>query len=238
MLNPALDVEHWRAALARDGRVQVDDWLAPDAAAAIAACLANEVSWTLAVEDGSGARKLDHPTYAAMDAAACTALYAAAAASARHPAKGDTGFRFAYDTYMMVEAYKAGRDPQLLLHRVLEALNAPPTLALLRALTGEPRIRRASAQASRYRPGQFLRQHTDHHSGEGRLYAYVINLSRDWQPDWGGLLQFIDGGRVVDTFVPRYNTLSLFKVPAHHAVSLVAPWAPRDRLSVTGWLLL
>jgi len=36
----------------------------------------------------------------------------------------------------------------------------------------------------------------------------------------------------------RWNTLSLFAVPAGHAVSLVAPWAAQDRLAVTGWLLL
>ena len=35
--------------------------------------------------------------------------------------------------------------------------------------------------------------------------------------------------------MPRYNTLSLFKVPAPHVVSLVAPWAQAPRLAITGW---
>jgi Rps23 Pro-64 3,4-dihydroxylase Tpa1-like proline 4-hydroxylase len=70
------------------------------------------------------------------------------------------------------------------------------------------------------------------------LFAYVINLSRDWQADWGGLLQFIDeSGAVSETFMPRWNTLSLFRVPQGHAVSLVAPWARAPRLALTGWFM-
>jgi Rps23 Pro-64 3,4-dihydroxylase Tpa1-like proline 4-hydroxylase len=42
---------------------------------------------------------------------------------------------------------------------------------------------------------------------------------------------------VTDTFMPRWNSLSLFRVPALHAVSLVAPWAGAERLAITGWLL-
>lgn len=238
MINESLDIAAARANLLRDGRVQVADYLQPQAAERLAQCLEREVPWTLAVEDASGASKIAHEIYAVMDDDQRMALYQRVAASARAPAQGDCGFRFAYDTYMLVEAYKQGRDPDLILHRILEFMNAPVYLGFLHALTREPSIRRVSAQASRYRPGQFLRLHTDIHSGEGRLYAYVINLSRDWRADWGGLLQFVDDeGRVVDTFLPRWNSLSLFRVPAGHLVSLVAPWADRDRLAITGWLL-
>lgn len=67
----------------------------------------------------------------------------------------------------------------------------------------------------------------------------MLNLSCAWNADWGGLLQFIDDdGRVLDSFLPRWNTLSLFAVPAGHAVSRVAPWAGQERLAITGWLLL
>ena len=40
------------------------------------------------------------------------------------------------------------------------------------------------------------------------------------------------------TFMPRWNSLSLFAVPAGHAVSLVSPWAEGERLAITGWMLL
>lgn len=233
MINPELDVADWAARLRAQGRVQVDDFLQPDAAGRLHRCLADEVPWTLALRDAAGPRTIAADAYAAMDAASVDALLRDTAAGARG---GE--FRFAYDSYMMVRAYKEGRDPQLPLHRVLEFLNSPPYLAFCRALSGDARIRRVDAQATRYRAGHFLRQHTDEDTREGRLYAYVINLSRDWRADWGGLLQFVDGdGRVADAFLPRWNTLSLFAVPADHVVTMVMPWAGHDRYAITGWWL-
>ena len=40
---------------------------------------------------------------------------------------------------------------------------------------------------------------------------------------------------MVDTFVPLWNSLSLFRVPQPHVVSLVEPWAGSPRYSITGW---
>jgi len=238
MIDPRFDPTPWCALLQRDRRVQVENFLQPEVAERLRACLQTEVPWTLALRDADGARTIDHPTYAAMQAPAVAALLEATAAGARAGDR-EAGFRFAYDSYMMVSAYTQGRDPGLLLHRVLELFNTLEYVALMQSLTGDARVRRVNAQATRYRPGHFLRYHTDIDSTEGRLYAYVLNLSRDWNADWGGLLQFIDDdGRVLDTFLPRWNTLSLFAVPAGHTVSLVAPWAAADRLAITGWLLL
>jgi SM-20-related protein len=233
MINASLDIAAARARLQRDGRVQIADYLQPQAAERLQHCLAHEVPWTLALRDGDGARTIAHAEYAAMPDEARTALLRRVADSARG---GE--YRFAYDSYMMVSAYKEGRDPDLLLHRVLEFFNTPEYVGFVRGVTGDAGIRRANAQATRYRPGHFLRYHTDIESSEGRRYAYVLNLTRNWQADWGGLLQFVDDyGRIVDTFLPRWNSLSLFRVPAGHLVSMVAPWADEERLAITGWLL-
>lgn len=233
MINESLDPAAIRAALQRDGRVQVADYLQPDAAERLHACLAHDVPWTLALRDGDGPRTLPYTGNDTLTGDTLAALLRATADSARGGA-----YRFAYDSYMMVRAYQEGRDSGVLLHRVLELFNSPQYIAFLHAITGDAAIRRVNAQASRYRPGHFLRWHTDIDSSEGRRYAYVLNLSRYWQADWGGLLQFIDDdGRVTGTFLPRFNSLSLFAVPAGHAVSLVAPWADADRLSITGWML-
>ena len=99
-------------------------------------------------------------------------------------------------------------------------------------------MNRVSAQGTRYRAGQFLTRHQDREDNENRVCAFVVNLSKNWDSDWGGLLQFHDGAdRLVDSFVPYWNTLSLFRVPQSHTVSLVAPWAGADRLAITGWFL-
>ncbi|HEV8693699.1 MAG TPA: 2OG-Fe(II) oxygenase family protein [Lysobacter sp.] len=240
MINNDLDLVRWRQQLRQQGRAQVENYLQPAAAERLRSCLQEEVPWTLALRDDTGSRTIDHASYAAMNASALSELIASIAASGRD---GDpaavANFRFVYDSYMMVSAYREGRDPGLLLNRVLELFNSPDYIAFVQALTGDTRIRRVNAQATRYRPGHFLRYHTDEEHSEGRLYAYVLNLSQNWRADWGGLLQFIDAdGHITDTLLPRWNTLSLFAVPAGHAVSLVAPWAREDRLAITGWFLL
>ena len=230
MISDDIDPARWRGELAARGRVQIPGYLQEEAAGQLTHCLAEEVPWTLAYRgDGEPAVRA-HAELQAMDGEAYAALLRTLAGQAR----GHYGF--AYESYMMVRAYNEGRDPGLLLHRVLEFLNSPEHLVFARMLTGENRIRRVSAQATRYRPGHFLRRHNDFNESDQRLYAYVINLSSDWQADWGGQLQFLDAeGGVLETFLPRRNSLSLFKVPADHLVTPVAALAEQDRLSVTGW---
>jgi Rps23 Pro-64 3,4-dihydroxylase Tpa1-like proline 4-hydroxylase len=236
MINDALNIDYWRTRLHREGRIQVGEYLQPEAAERLRECLVRDVPWTLALRDETGPRTIDHAGYAAMSPDAVAQLCADVARGARSAT--DDGFRFVYESYMMVRAYAEQRDPDLLLHRVLEFFNSPPYLALMRHLVGDESVRRLNAQATRYRPGHFLRLHSDEDDHEGRLFAYVLNLSKGWQADWGGLLQFVDAeGRIEETYLPRWNTLSLFVVPKGHTVSLVAPWAADDRLAITGWLL-
>lgn len=232
MIDPALDIGRWRAELERRSRAQVGPWLQADAAEALHHCLATEVPWSLAIHDADGSRTVPPEQRAALGAAGEAALIDGAVSMARGQ------FAFAYECYQMVKAYTDGRDPGLALHRVLEFFNSEQYLAFARALTGEPAIRRIDAQATRYRPGHFLTNHNDgDKADEGRLFAYVLNLSRDWRADDGGLLLFLGAdGRVNDTLVPRYNTLSIFRVPQAHAVTLVSPWAASDRLAITGWM--
>ena len=230
MINDGIAPARWRAELAERGRVQIPSYLQEEAAERLVRCLAEEVPWTLAWRGAGEPGVLAHDELRAIDGAAYAELLRTLAEQAR----GRYGF--AYESYMMVRAYNEGRDPGLLLHQVLEFLNSPEHLAFTRMLTGENRIRRVSAQATRYRAGHFLRRHNDSSESDQRLYAYVMNLSRDWQADWGGQLQFLDPeGRVLETFLPLWNSLSLFKVPADHLVTPVAAWAEQDRCSITGW---
>lgn len=232
MINSDLDIAHWRQELATRGRTQIDAFLQPDAADFLHGLLRDEVPWTLAYRSEGRSQVMRAAELAALGAEREAEFIAARA----REAVGRYGF--AYDSYMMVTAYKEGRDPGLPLHRVLEFFNTPDFIRLTHALSGDATLRRVNAQATRYRPGQFLKRHNDSDVDEGRRYAYVLNLTQRWEPDWGGLLQFFDAdGRVFDTLMPRYNTLSLFRVPLDHAVSLVAPWAEEPRLAITGWWL-
>ncbi len=207
----------------------VPDFLHEDSAHALESCLLHDVPWGLAY-------RLNSQPVTDLQAADTNSL----APDIRRQLLEQQGepFQFVYNTYMMVTAYLERRHPELLLNRVLEWLNSPMMLAYFRRLTGVSGIAKLNAQATRYLPGHFLKNHNDYNSDEGRRFAYVLGLTRHWRPDWGGLLHFTDEhGQVRDTVVPAFNTLTIFCVPQDHFVSYVAPFAEHPRLAITGWLL-
>lgn len=224
---PAL--ESVRSRLLATGRVQLASFLPASIADALTDCLTREVPWQLAHRIGGISRTTDRGCYP--DAAA----YGAMARDAYVDARGQ--YQFLYDSYMLLKAAREKWDPGLAAHAVLPYLNSEEFLEFSRAITGD-HIVRLNAQCTRYRPGQFLMPHEDQEIQEGRRFAYVINLNRTWAPDWGGQLQFLDeAGEVVQTMLPRWNTLSLFRVPQRHQVTMVAPWAGQNRYAITGWML-
>lgn len=230
MISNDLDIDHWCRTLAARSRVQVPDFLQAAAADALARELAGQVPWQLAERSEGVSHTSTRGAYP--DDAEYTRILQ------RGYARAADSYQFAYDSYMLIKAAKEGWDPGLLAHGVLNFMNTPPFIAFARTLASDAAITHVSAQCTRYRPGQYLMPHEDLDVDEGRRYAYVINLSRDWRPDWGGQLQFLDAdGNVTDTFLPRWNSLSLFRVPQRHQVTLVAPWAARPRHAITGWWL-
>lgn len=230
MINNDLDLDRWRRHLAVHGRVQVPAFLQDTAAEALASELEQRVPWHLAERVSGASRTSPRGEYPedVVHAARLREAYALA---------GDR-YQFAYDSYMLVKAAMEGWDPDLLVHRVLQFLNGPQFIAFARYLGADDTLTHVTAQCTRYRPGHFLMPHDDQDVQEGRRFAFVVNLTRDWRPDWGGQLQFLDGeGAIAETFLPRWNTLSLFRVPQGHQVTLVAPWAAHPRHAITGWWL-
>lgn len=232
-LNDDLDRDALAEAFARDGRVQVRDLLTPETAEEIHRILAGATPWGIAWQAGDkekpqaiesdelrgdpGAKQRD----------IMQATYAAAAG-------GDYAFQFA--RYPILNAYlgkwNEGGPHDLL----LEYINTPDFLDLIRHVTGIPAIVKGDAQATLFAPGQFLGLHIDSHVAEGWIVAYVMSFTKDWKPDWGGYLNFFDeDGDVIAGYRPRFNALNMFKVPRSHAVSFVPPFAPVGRFAITGW---
>ena len=146
-------------------------------------------------------------------------------------------FQYQYDTIRVDDHAGERAKSNSLLDRFAEFLSSPPVLQVLMRITAIRDLAFADCQATRYRPGDFLTPHSDELEGMHRSIAYVLSLTPDWLPRWGGLLHFVDSmAGVEDTFTPRFNALSLFAVGQSHYVSQVATYAPVPRISVTGWL--
>ncbi len=230
MVNPNLDVATLAGRFRATGYLQVPDVFAVEQARQLRECLLREVPWGLAYYDG-GARFLRAQRLAAMEPAQRQALDREIYARAR------SSYQYAYGAYPILDAYLEQWNEVPLLNEFLEGLNSEPVLDLVRALTGFGQIIKADAQATRYAPGQFLRQHNDQSPPDETWHvAYVYNLTSQWQPDWGGYLQLIDlRGDIAVGLKPRFNVLNLIAVPQPHLVSMVSPFAGAARYSITGW---
>ncbi|MGA9851769.1 MAG: 2OG-Fe(II) oxygenase family protein [Gammaproteobacteria bacterium] len=230
MLNPDLNIPSLASEFRQKRRIQIRDILIPEAAERLHQCLEHEVPWGVAYIDGEKPTLLTADKIAAFTQVEWMSLYD------KVRARAVDKYQFIYNSYMMITAYIEKRNPKLLLHEMVEFINAPPFLGLLRAVTGVSNIMRADAQATRYDQGHFLKKHNDIVDTQYREVAYVLNLTKDWQADWGGLLQFMDDdGKVTDTFMPTFNSLTLFHVPMWHHVSYVSSFATRGRYAITGW---
>jgi hypothetical protein len=228
-LSPDLDVETLARAFASGGqRLHIPEILVPAAADAIEAVLAGERRWKTTVAAGGTFLELPLAGRLAEDPAKQGWLDEAAV-DGTSPLT-----QYIFDTRRLTADQGGSGDAA---DAVLDWLNSPAFITFARAVTGDDRIDLADAQASRYRPGHVLTSHNDVSPGKNRLYGYVLNFSRDWRADWGGNLVFYGpDGHIEHGWVPAFNALNLFVVPTRHAVTQVASFAPRDRLSIVGWL--
>ncbi|MFZ2031947.1 MAG: 2OG-Fe(II) oxygenase family protein [Vitreimonas sp.] len=143
---------------------------------------------------------------------------------------------FTYFTYPMIEARLGNWDSGHPIHALTDFLNSSEFIAFAKALIGEPRLTKIDCHATNYQRGHFLTRHADEGEKLERRAAYTIGLSRKWEPDWGGLLLFLDEQyNIKRGFTPRFNVLTVFDGLMEHTVTAVSPFAPAPRLSIAGW---
>lgn len=228
-LNPDLDIAALKAAFAPTQRLHIPAILKPVSADAVADALEAETRWKTTVAAGGaflempldGTRAADPSKQAWLDEAAVDGASPL--------------------TQYIFDNRRLGPEPTAdaadAADGVHPFLNSPAFIAFLRAVTGDDRIDLIDAQASRYRPGHVLTAHNDVSAGKNRLYAYVLNFTREWRADWGGNLLFYGSdGHIEHGWVPAFNALNLFVVPTKHAVTEIASFAPRFRYSIVGWV--
>ena len=215
------------------GRLHIPGFLAPEDAAGLARAVAGSRGWRRSIRVRDDGTDLDVPMdeYMALQPPERAALEQQAYDTARD------AFRYMFDTVRIGKDLDAGLSVEPELAAAQAFVNSAAFLDFVRTLTGDARIVRSDAMATRYLPGHFLTAHDDYAPREHRLYAYVLNLTVRWRADWGGILLFLDEeDHVAEGYTPAFNALNIFRVPARHAVSMVAPYAGEPRLAITGWI--
>lgn len=231
-LNPELDLTAFRARFASEGRVQIQDVLTPRSALEIQSILAESTPWGLAWQAG-----LDGPHLIRSEEFQKLTSFERSAILAKLETVDGESYAFLYHSYPLVTAYLERWNPGSPHEGLLEELNSPAFLNLLRQVSGENDIIKVDGQATLYAPGNFLWPHDDEETARGRKVAYVLNMTRgDWRPQWGGYLNFFDQDwNVAHAIRPLFNSLNLFAVPLWHSVSEVTAAAPVGRFAITGW---
>ena len=228
-LNPELDLSSLAADYARAKRGQIPNFLAPDSAEKVLQDLKN-LPWGIVFNEGTQVHQMHAQALEELGNQEATRLMLGIRERAR------TQYQFIYAFYPILNAYFSPQAPRQDIFDFYEFINSEPVLETIRRVTGLENIRWADGQATWFKQGHFLKAHTDEVHAEGRLAAYVFNMSPGWERDWGGFLQFFDSQDNVEAaFKPSFNTLNLFTIPQMHSVSMVSTYVTEKRLAVTGW---
>lgn len=236
-LNPALDPEPWAKVYAANKLVQIPDILEPELADEIESLLSRSLQWRMvfveadpAAPGGERVVQLTQQDMMQLGREGVGRKIAHVMERARE------NYGYLYDAYPMIEAYTSNWDPGHPIHRLTEFINSPDFLEFGRQVTGAPVVTKADAQATRYARGHFLTRHVDEGHDKERVAAYTFGFTRNWQPDWGGLLMLLDEKMDISkAFLPRFNMLSIFDGRQVHSVSPVSPFAGGARHQITGW---
>ncbi len=143
--------------------------------------------------------------------------------------------QFCYNFY---RSMNGGSKMSFFEYSLRNVLSSTDFIDVLNKITGLNLSKLTTLFLSKYKNGNFLSPHTD--KGNGKI-AFVINLTKNWKPQYGGILHFMNDDRtdIIDSFVPSFNSLMLFEVPPDkgipHYVSHVSPNVKYSRYAITGW---
>src|SRR5436190_9288171 len=210
-INPQLSIGSLADRFASFGRVQIEDFLAPDCAIALRRHLESSDQWLHLFNVEEQSVQVPSDDWDAMPKANRSKVSRIIEDAAAF------GFQYQYDSIRALDNLRDRARSKRLLDRFAQFMTSRPVLDLMTSISGSDDLNFADCQATRYRPGDFLTPHDDELEGMHRRLAYLLSLTSDWQPRWGGLLHFTDGrGGIEQTFPPRFNALCLFAIGQSH----------------------
>ena len=218
------------AGLAKQRRIHVPGLFEHESALQLHECLAGQEQWNLVFNRDGEHVDIGADSVSLWDDSQRRQFDDIVFAQARND------FQYLYKAVPVYDIYHGGLLPGHFFNTLFEFLNSAAFIGFARELLGRPDIGFCDAQATCFEAGHFLTTHDDATAGKNRVAAYVINMTHEWNPNWGGALQFFDEeGNIQQGFTPSFNALNVFLIPQRHAVEYVTPFAAGSRLSITGW---
>jgi SM-20-related protein len=233
-----LDAEKFTDAFTKKGRVRIENFLSPACAETLYRHLATDIAWRSFIVANQRLLATPELTEASTSADEEREIFERAYDGARN------GFAYLYDADQLFPEDEPEGAPATAVARsecltqFSALLNSPVILDDLRKLTGIPRIASVQIQATRFRVGHFATFHAATRIADKslkRVASLMLNLTPEWKPEWGGLLEFrADHGAAIEAHAPWFNALDVFRFPQGHWVSTVAPFASGARLAIHG----
>ena len=94
----------------------------------------------------------------------------------------------------------------------------------------------AESFISSYESGDYLSMHTDKNKGN---VAFILNLTQNWKPEFGGMLNILSTDGSFKAIPPDFNSLILMEVDetkgTQHFVSEVSKYVTSNRIAYSGW---
>lgn len=209
---------------AQNGVLTMDNILPEDMALSVQNSF-NDLNWVLQVKDYSQTKRLEVPLIDIKNRSNLIDVL--------YDRKHDIDLDNLFYIRLAVPEEQFTEGP---LAQVKDFLNSENFINSCRSIVGMEDINRVWLEATCYDKGCFLGNHRDDHHPDNRV-AIVLNLTRTWKIDWGGLLllEAVQGQQPI-LIPPRWNSLSLFRIPVNHSVTSVTQAATEHRYSITGWL--
>jgi|GEM_PF-2119866 Rps23 Pro-64 3,4-dihydroxylase Tpa1-like proline 4-hydroxylase len=236
MVNPLLNAGQYAEQFRQEGLVEVDNFLTDQAAHFLYQILDEGLQWQLSFLNGGAVQQIPLAQLEQMDERELAQL------NRRIAVQADRGFQFRFLRAAILDASVANTAIDCGLQKrgvgnLAETLSRD-LIKFYGELTCDSETSHVSMYASYYAPGSYLKTHDDQTLSGRRQAAYVLSLTRAWDFDWGGLLEFEEKetARVERVLVPAFNRLILFKVPKPHHVTLVRESAGSKRYALQGWL--
>lgn len=232
MLNNHLNIQELQSDYSSRNRINIKNAFDVNVALKVLFSLENDIPWQLAFMEKGVPSLCSAKQLANMTDDELQMIYN------KITQLGARGFQFCYYHYSVSHENHETCPDEAYINTFKEFLLSEKFFDFARSVTGIKEIKNIEIQTARYTGGNFLMMHNDSQKPERRV-AFVINLTRQWHIDWGGLLHFISQeGQVTETFVPAFNSLTFFTVPVLHEVSYVMPFVKQSRYTVTGWLTI
>lgn len=232
IVNPNLDIKTLNETFKEKGYVVVDNFLKDDIAEDLYNFFAYEMPpewWSVATypADGQDGVEYNRNTEENTESIIRARKYA-------EEAFGQDLFSYAFHR-TLEDHYE---DCECLECQLRKTIESKDIYSLISEITDLNIIGANELFAACYVQGDFLSPHQDSPNG---IIGFVLQLTKDWKPAYGGLLHFLnDEGTVVENVeVPKFNSLTMFLLPEDkgklHYVSHVNPGVDEIRLSFTGW---